>query len=356
MKRLLLAFVASLSLVSVDAQITITASDVPVSGDTLRMSTAAITGSGFSVADSGASHTWDFSTLTPRSQVVDKYQSALSVSVTYLLISVNAYGYKVADSFPGGSALPVSITDLYTFFEKQSSNTKYSAVAFAAKISGVPTPFNYTKDDMWYRFPMNYGNTDSTPYALNISLVSVASIKQSGYRKTKVDGWGTVKTPYYSTPVNCLRVRSEIRGVDSVKFGTAAAFPIPRNTVEYKWLVNGDHYPAVWIVTNVTGTTETVSSVRYRDTYQQIGLGVGSTQTATPATLTASPNPSTGLVQLDIPSSWLQYSVEVFDMTGRVVLTASSQPAIDLSNLAKGQYVGRVMCGTKTSYVQLVKE
>jgi hypothetical protein len=328
---------------------------MPASGDTLRMSVASAVGSGINLADSGASFSWNYSSLAPRAQIVDTYKTALSVSFTYLLISTSAYGYKVADSFPGGSFLPVSITQLYTFFEKQSSNTRYAAVAFAAKIAGIPTPFNYSKDDIWYRFPLNYGNSDSSNYALNITLSSTLSLKQVGYRKTKVDGWGTITTPYYTTPVNCLRVRAEIHGVDSINFG----FPIgiPRNTVEYKWLVNGDHYPALWVTTNVTGSAETISSIRYRDVARNFTLSAPSqAQVTISEDVKAMPNPAVnGIVGLDIPQAWKEYSVEVFDQQAKLVLTTNNQPSVNLQSLPSGMYIGRVTSGSNISYVKLVK-
>ncbi len=355
MKRILLIITSVLFFATTNAQITITATDMPVSGDTLRLTTAATAGAGINLADSGASSTWNYSSLVPRAQTVDTYQTALSVSLTYLLISINAYGYKVADSFPGGSFLPVSITQLYTFFEKQSSNTRFAAVAFAAKIAGLATPFNYSKDDIWYYFPLNYGNVDSSNYALNITLTSAASIKQIGYRKTKVDGWGTITTPFYTTPVNCIRVRSEIHGVDSINFG----FPlgIPRNSVEYKWLVHGDHYPALWVTTNVTGTTETITSIRYRDNYQNLSLSASSPLATRIYDVKAFPNPSAnGIFQLDIPAQWKEFSVEVFDVTGKLLTTTYNKPGVDLHSFAAGQYVARVTCGAEFSYVKLLTE
>ena len=340
---------------SSQAQITITSSDMPVSGDTLRYSSAAALGSGIILGDSGASMTWNYSTLTPRTQAVDTYKSALAVSFTYALISFNAYGYKVADSFPGGAFLPVAITQLYTFFEKQTSPSRFAAVALGVKIAGLPTPFNNTKDDIWYYFPLAYNNNDSSDYALTIGLTSTAYIKQTGYRKTRVDGWGTIVTPYYTTPTNCIRVRSEIHGVDTIKFGSIP-IGIPQNTVEYKWLVNGGHYPALSVVTNVTGATETISSIRYRD-------GKRDFTTATPTVATAImevkafPNPAVnGQVTLGLPQSWKQYQVEIFDMQSKLVYSVANECNLDLKQLPKGQYIGRVTTGGSKGFVQITLE
>lgn len=354
MKKILLLLASAITCGAATAQITITAADMPVSGDTLRYSIAANIASGINLADSGTARSWNYSSLTPLSQAVDTYKTATAVSVNYFLISINAYGYKVADSFPGGTFLPVSVTQLYTFYEKQSSNSRFAAVAVGAKVAGIATPFNNTKDDILYYFPLNYGNNDSSAYALTIGLTGTASIKQTGYRKTRVDGWGTITTPYYTTPVNCIRVRSEIRGVDSVNFG---GFPIgiPRNVVEYKWLVNGEHYPALWVTTNATATGETISSIRYRDSKRDFTNSINEVNPAALLKVKATPNPSAnGIVTIDVPADWKQYSVEVFDMQGKSVCTTENTGTLNLGHLAKGSYIGRVTCGGQLAYVQIV--
>jgi len=335
------------------AQITITSADMPVSGDSLRYTIVSPLGTTIDLADTGTARSWTFD-FTPTAQAVDNYRSALSVSPFYALISLSAYGYKVADSIPGLSGvLPVSITEIYNFFEKTSG--KYSAVAFAAKIAGLPTPANYTADDIWYRFPLNYGDNDSNNYAVTFSLASVGSMKQQGYRKSRVDAWGTITTPYYTTPVNCIRVRSEIHEIDTVTFGSTK-FGIPRNTVEYKWLVNGDHYPALWVTTNVIGGTEAVSNIRYRDSYFQFPLDVQHEHTASAGRIMAQSNPvlNNELVLLNIPTDWHSYSVSIYDVQSRNVATVRDQSKVDVSHLPHGTYIACIQSGYQFEFVRFV--
>lgn len=357
MKRILLVLLLLCSGISY-AQITITASDMPVSGDTLRYSSANPLLSTINLGDSGTSIAWDYSSLLPISQAVDTYKTALSVNLAYALISLSAYGYKVADSFPGlGAFIPVSVNQVYTFFQQKSSPSRYSAIAFAAKISGIPTPFNYTIDDDWYFFPLTYLSSDSSRFSLTVGLSGTASIKQSGYRKTRVDGWGTITTPYYTTPVNCIRVRSFIREIDSIDIG---GFPIavPRTTVEYKWLVNGQHYPALWVTTSKTDTVEysgneVITNICYRDAARDIITGVVST-TSVPAHVNAYPNPSaTGVFHLDIPAASPAFTIDVFDFHSRCVATSANKPEIDLGHLPRGLYLARVTMGQQYAYLKL---
>jgi hypothetical protein len=150
-------------------------------------------------------------------------------------------------------------------------------------------------------------------------------------------------------------VRSEIHEIDSINFGFPIGFP--RNTVEYKWLTNSDHYPALWITTNVTGSMENIVNVRYRDAARSLTTGVSNTQTNGATEIKAIPNPSVnGIVQLDIPSSWKGYTVELFDMQAKLLSTTSNQQVVDLQNLPVGNYIARVTSGSNFSYVKLVKE
>ncbi len=352
----LVLFLAAFS--TVNAQITITAADMPVNGDTLRYSFASPVGSTINLSDTGTGVTWSYS-FTPIRQGVDTYRNALSVNFAYALIGLTAYGYKVADSFP--LPLPgISIQQVYTFFEKKTSPSRYQAQAFAAQISGIPTPINYTTPDVWYFFPLNYLNIDSSNYKLNIALPTIGGIKQVGYRKSRVDAWGTITTPFYTTPTNCIRVRSEIHEIDSIQFGTFPAIGFPRNSVEYKWLVNGDHYPALWVTTNMMpGGTETISNIRYRDNKMPdttvVDNHVGEVKNNI-AVINAYPNPSVGgIYELDIPQEWQNYTIEVYDMLSKEAAVFKNQKKIDISYLPSGRYMGRITSEEGVGYVQLVK-
>lgn len=356
MKKILCSALTVLAMQSAFAQITITASDMPVSGDTLRYSNANITGTTFSIADSGASKTWNFSTLTSLNQSVDTFKTASAVNITYALtISPTAYGYKVSDSFPGlSSIVPISITNLYTFFNKKTSPSRYIAEGFAAVISGLPTPVNYSDEDEWYYFPLNYGREDSSNYTLKFSIPTLGGITQKGYRKTKVDGWGTITTPYFTTPVNCIRVRSEVNGIDSIDI-TISKFGLPRKTVEYKYLVNGEHYPAVWVTSSVLGSTETITSIRYRDSVHAGTATIASVGNSY-FSIKTYPNPMTDhILHIELPEKWKSYDVEIFDILGKSVYQSSNESKLNLQQLSSGKYLLRLSSGNEMGYSLIEK-
>jgi hypothetical protein len=350
MKKLLSSIALSCIASSVFAQITITAADMPVSGDTLRYSNANPIGSPFSAADSGTNKVWDYSSFTAISQGVDTYKTASSVNITYALtISPTAYGYKVADSFPGlGSFLPVTINNLYTFFNKKTGPSRYIAEGFAAVIGGIPTPVNYTDEDEWYYFPLDYERTDSTTFSLKFSLLTLGSLKIAGYRKNRVDGWGTIKTPYFTTPVNCLRVRTQIFEVDSISVSTFK-IGIPRTTVEYKFLANGEHYPAVWVTASVLLGTETITRIRYRDSKRN--LTAIDEKKSSFSNIKTYPNPvSKGILNIEIPNAWKDYQVALYDIQGKLVFSSTNTNSINMQSMATGQYVLQLISGSEIGY------
>jgi hypothetical protein len=179
---------------------------------------------------------------------------------------------------------------------------------------------------------------------------------QKGYRKTTVDGWGTIVTPFFSQPVDCIRLRSEIHEIDTISTSIPIPFQIgiPRNTVEYKWLAKNEHYPVLWITTTLVAGNETVTAVRYRDYYRPGLLNVANNSIT--SSLIAYPNPSVdGKVTITIPADWKEYTIEVYDMQSRKVLSANNTPSLNMQELSKGNYLGVVNHNGAADFVVLTR-
>lgn len=345
---------ALLCICTAQAQITITESDMPVRGDKLRYSNATATGASFAT-DGGANMTWNYS-LTATSQGVDEYKRPTDVNPFFALSITNpaCYGYKIADSIPGIGLIAsgITINNLHTFFSIHSTPRCFAAEAFGATISGFPLGSMYTKPDAWYHFPLEYGDVDSTDFDLTFGAATFGSIQQKGYRKSIVDGWGTITTPYYTTPVNCIRVRSEINEIDSVSI-SGTTFGLPRTTIEYKYMTNVAHYPALWVTAISVGGVEINATTRY---YDPLPANVPTTPIQTNEQVTAYPNPvQNGMVHFDMPAHWTQYVIELYDISGKSVSNAINTNAIDISKLPNGTYIARITAGTATAYVTVSK-
>jgi hypothetical protein len=187
---------------------------------------------------------------------------------------------------------------------------------------------------------------------LSYTFPGLGSFSQQGTRQTTVDGWGSITTPHFSTPVNCLRVRSIVDEVDTFKFQTTT-LPIARKTVDYKWLANAEHYPILWITTTVVAGNETVSAVRFRDHYRH-SLGVANVA-ASVQELKAFPNPATDATTLSIPQDWKYYTVEVFDAQGKLITYSQNTSVLHTASLAAGQYIIRVISVDQVGYARFQK-
>jgi hypothetical protein len=362
MKKTLLAFCAGLFSVHTFAQITLTSADMPVLGDTLRYTNMDVNAAAsLDLTTTGASTAWDFSTaLSGVSQGMDNYRSVMQVNPAYSTtygIPADAYGTRV-DGIPGLSGLPVQVDSVYTFFKLNA--TQFDAVGFAALVDmglgSSPLAGAYSANDRWYLFPMTYENMDTNAYRLDASITGLGSLIQEGTRYNHVDGWGTITTPYYTTPVPCIRLRSEIVEVDTAVMLGGSPTPFERHTVEYKWLVNGDHAPALWVITDVSSGTPSIISVRYRDLYRPDLGGIENTDKAT-VVLRAYPNPAhNGVVTLEIPASWNpNYQIELFDVTGKLLMTQRNNNSLNLQTLPAGQYIVRVLSGNQKGYVPITR-
>lgn len=351
MKKIILSSLILIGFnIQTEAQITITASDVPASGDTLRSSAADITTS-IDLSTTGANSVWDFSLLEPTSQAIDTYKSALSVSPLLVLSLNGAYGLRTdVSGLTGGLSLPVSITDFYQFYQKRTNPSKYVGRGYGATISGITAPLAYSDEDEVYFFPLTFGNSNNSTFALATTIPGVGDLKIDGTRTTDVDGWGTIVTPFYTTPTQCIRVKSTIDEIDSIVYN---GFPIgfPRTTIEYKWLVAGSHYPALVVTASSLLGTETVTSIRFKDKYRQLA-SIPNLQSIAKQ-LNAYPNPSNDKIKIDIPSSWQNYLIDVFDMKGTQVLSIVNKSELDLKELSAGKYLVRVISGTSLGLVQV---
>lgn len=242
MKKILLLFVSLSIFLGSSAQITITGNDLPVVGDTIRLSNAAAL-IGIDPSLTGPGFTWDFSNLTPQSQVVEGYVSPQSTPFLYQII-FNSSVSNLASPITGINFLPgIEVTDAYIFYK--SSSTAYVRAGYAATLAGVPIPMKFDNPEVLMRLPMQAGNpADSSMSAYSLQFPGIGYFSIERKRVNQVDGWGTLTTPYGT--FNTLRLKSVVHErdslyVDSVQYGA----PVNRLYTEYKWFASGYHLPVL---------------------------------------------------------------------------------------------------------------
>lgn len=260
MKRLITSAILGCLAISAYSQITITQSAMPVSGDTIRYSTANLVGANLYINQKGANQTWDYSKLTSTGQDLYKYQSANKTP--YAFYFINQIGLKTADSL-GVSTF--TFKNIYSFYTKNSTVFKAEGIGYS--ISGIPLAAKNSDDDEIYQFPLDYNDSDVSTFRFVFSIPgqTTFSYVQVGKRINIVDGWGSITTPFKTYP-SVLRVKTILDEVDSVvtQFGK---FPIPRKQVIYKFLSADEHIPILEITGTEVASVFTANQIRFRDKF-----------------------------------------------------------------------------------------
>lgn len=317
------------------SQIVIDGSDMPVEGDTLRVSvTTNIPGD---YTSSGPGMTWDLSALNSVTQQVDTFVNILNTPSLYWFTFIPGVVSNLASpennlpSFPG-----VPFSNFFTFFMK--SPASFSDNGFAFQLMGLPIALKYNSPDVYYEFPCTMGNTWNSNSFASISLAGLAYFSSQRTRTSVVDGWGTLVTPYGT--FQALRVKSELTERDSIFLDTLGmGVPVTRNITEYKWLGKGQGIPLLQI--NVEGPAATAI---YRDNAHSTGINEIHRES-----LQVFPNPSHGTFVVNTEKIRLPARLVVLDPRGKVMaekqIPASSAKSLslDLAFLPQGFYMIRLV-------------
>ena len=307
------------------AQIQITQQDMPLPGDTFRISTSSNL-SGINYQYGGSNKVWDFTSLTASGQEMRDYRSIASTPIIFNIVFAYPLVATVAAKRPDMQLATVSFTDGYNFYKTSSS--QFAEVGFGANIQGAPIPVKYQSDDVIYHLPLSFGDLDSSDAAWNVSIPSLGSVYETRHRVTKVDGYGQVKIPLGT--FTCLRLKSTVYQRDSIIY-SGSPFPlpvIPTSYVEYIWLAAGMPAPVVKVTERAM-----VKEVEYMDSIQSF---VGIKEKLNESNWTFYPNPVRN--QLSIQGLNQGDKVEILDVQGQVVETLHGNGNFSIKHLERGLY------------------
>ncbi|MFY8107846.1 MAG: T9SS type A sorting domain-containing protein [Bacteroidia bacterium] len=254
-KFILLISFCLIGYVQMNAQITITANDLPAVNDEIRYSV----GSGsINLNATGADLTWDFSKLKATNQELIKFSAPLQTPYLLQFLTNSTFGYPET-----GLPVPAGFIDNpYTFIRK--TNSAYVITGRGATAQNLPLGLVYSPKDTLYSLPLTYGKEFGGNFSGTAGLASFGSISQNGVRINTVDAWGSLTTPFGT--FDCLRVKSVIEETDSIVFGPTQ-LPIQNNRTEYRWLAKGQKIPILEVIVPsnplVGGTT-----IRFKDIYR----------------------------------------------------------------------------------------
>jgi hypothetical protein len=327
------------------SQITITNGDMPSVNDVFVVNTATPSLS-IDPVPTGANFTWDFSSLTSATQNSDTFISILSIPSLYSLAFLGSS--FATRGFQDINLGALTFSDIYNVYKK--SSTKYEYSGQGAEINSIPTPMVYSPRDVLYRFPLNYGDTDSSESGFNITIPTLAEYAKARKRVNIVDGWGTLILP--SGSFNVIRVKSTIFDRDSIAL-QALPFPLvlPSTTIEYKWLGLQQGEPLLQINANQFAVTQVL--------YLENPVLGTAEMSGTDFSFGIMPNPaSTEMSVFYNKNKTGETIIDILDLQGREVknvFSGAETPGathhkLSVNDLAEGIYVLRISNDKNTSY------
>ena len=260
--------------VGLQAQITLTRADFPkpTSNSILPDSvlyTNVTSGTPTSQTLNGINQIWSETLLSGN----PTYQQYLPMSSTPLVFQLLFLSCDYAQPLlNGGNVGGNTLTDAFEYYDYASSDSRLQVKGFGGNIlipgqtTSIPLPALYSSPDIMYRFPMQYGNIDSSISGFNVTLplggvVGDITLKRNQKRVNEVDGWGRISIPTGGT-YDVLRQVSKINRIDSFITGF---FPIgfPSQPIEFKWLAQGMKYPVLQINGTQTGNGITITNTTF---------------------------------------------------------------------------------------------
>ncbi len=334
--------------------ITLGNTNMPGSGDTLRYSNAQLNSVG-NYTQTGTNFVWNFSNLVPTTQGVRSYKSAIQTPYAFFFLGFNEYGEKIADTLGAG---PITITNYYSYYKKQTTPVNAYVVDGAGMtLTNVPVPSYYSDKDELYLFPMTYPKYDSTTFKFSTPTSSLIPLKyqKSGYRVTKVDGWGTVTTPYGTA--NCLRLVTTQYSRDTIKISTPFPFSIGYLNYQrsYQWLTTTTKIPFLEVSGNLIGTNFTPTQVRYRDNYQIVS-GINE-QNENATAMQLYPNPVKDKLYFSAILK-TNANIDLYSISGQLIQQQNNveDNFIDVSKLQTGIYIIKIRQNNTDNFFKFIKE
>ena len=313
---------------TVDGQTTITAANMPLSGDTIRYSNCAT--SSISYTTTGADFYWNYDSLKAQSQGVYNYLAASKTPYAFYFTGAGEYGLKIADSIGTGT---YTFKNVFDFYKNSSASFETEGIGF--EYSGFPLAAFYSDPDEIYTFPLAYLNHDSTTYKFTVALGSTIYYSQLGYRINDVDGWGYIKTPYDDS-VACLHLVSTTYGKDSINYN-GIGFTFPDVQRSYKWVSMAEKIPVLEVDGSYTNNKFIPTQARYRDSYKNLA-GIETHLSNTD--IKVFPNPTSGDLHVYTNSPEIT-TLNLFNVSGILVgsyKTNGTITTIPTQNLNRGCY------------------
>jgi hypothetical protein len=225
-----------------------------------------------------------------------------------------------------------------TFVQQGAFNSFFKSVTTPTtqtELLGIDSPtltLKLTNSAIVARYPINFGTTITDNISGNFSAFSNTGTC-SGKITTQADGSGTLKLPGI-TLTNVLRINS----VQTLTLFVSTIFPVA--TAKQSVLTYfhpGNKFPVLSVtnivITPVSGTATTQSFASGNTDFFVTGV-----KEYNPDDIRIYPNPSDGVIHLNIQESLSPTWLTIFSMAGEIITRNEFHNRVDLSGLSKGVY------------------
>jgi hypothetical protein len=314
---------------SSQAQLTLTkTNNQPLAGDVLNFSgydsTTAVpkaTGSGMN---------WNFSSLTLGSNLSSK---------TYTNVA----------STPAGSLFPTANialirgnNDEFEYYNNQTGSYAYAGMANASNTS-ITTFANQAIKLNW---PTAFGNSNSDAFSAT-EVAPSSTVNWNGNLSYTATGSGTVTMPDGTKYNNCLQVKTIITVTMS---GSSSA---TMTMINYEYYSSTRRYPVI-SVEYQTMKQGTVTAKGYDINADLAAMTSVSKNTISKFHAIVYPNPAKEVINVQLNGNTIADKMELFDVTGRSVLSTYNSNSINTSSITKGIYVLKVSSGNSVMQKQVI--
>jgi hypothetical protein len=316
------------------AQITLTLTDMAIPGDEVIMFTDTTAGIENTPGLAGPNQIWDYSNLINQ------------VSTTYTFMAPASTPYP--GHHPTANIAYTTDGNLYFYGNNTASIVEGVGLSGSFLTPSDSIPINPPQTIL--ELPATYGDNFTDTYQINFegdgSAFGVYKFKyvSHGVINDTIDGWGQLITP--SGSYNALREKRLDITTDSIFVKYFADFEpwslvmnYTNTALYYNWHTNGEKRPIMEMTTDSLGNTATAS-------YSEIPGSFG-VEEETGWELNIYPNPTSG--SLNIISAINDYSLQVFDLAGKLVISKnhlSENAQVDLADLHNGVYLIKLDNGT----------
>lgn len=343
----------------VNAQVTYTSADYANSLDQVNY----IVGDTSTMLDfekTGANYIWNFNSLqqasTKQISFIDAnttgYKNGWCQMMGYTTTcntefnNKTNFAEKLIDS-PISAGSNVVLDAIYSHSLKTTTNlaTKMIGIKIMSNNLIIPAILDYQQPDILYKFPLNYNDAYTEPFAASTDLTQLGislKINSSGNRINHVDGWGNLSVDN-KTYNDVLRLKT-ISDQTIIKVQNGITDHQSIKTISYQWLSKDYKFP----ILEVKGIESNGQFVTTEIAYLKNNAVLATSNTQL-KNLSIYPNPSDGNFKTNIPQNDIK-SIEVYNSLGQLV-----SRSLDITTLPKGNYIIKINTTSQSYHQKVIK-